>query len=282
MLVLLPLSMKRDMSAFRYVSIASILGLFYTGLVMGIDLPGYYQENIKTAEKAAFYFDMNMFTGCSMTFFAFQCQVQLLPIYSELVNPEYRRVKKVVERAIGVDFFFYFTIAIIGYFSTFDKTATIVLERPPIPGRGTDYPILIAIMSIIVCVLVAFPMAYSPFRQQFFIIFAKRENGEFSNKENTFLTLAFVGISCLISIIFPKIDKVIAIMGGLCAVTMDFLIPVFCYVKLSGKPWTSCKNLSAILFFTPLVLIGYTSVVITIYLAATGGDTMPRYIKSSF
>lgn len=41
-LVLFPLSMKRDMSAFRYVSIASILGLLYTGIVMGIDLPGYY------------------------------------------------------------------------------------------------------------------------------------------------------------------------------------------------------------------------------------------------
>lgn len=270
------------MSAFRYVSIASIVGLLYTGIVMAIDLPGYYKENIKTAEKAAFYLDMNMFTGCSMTFFAFQCQVQLLPIYSELVNPEYRRVSKVIERAIGVDFFFYFSIAIIGYFSTFDQTATIVLERDPIPGRGTDYPILIAIMSIIVCVLVAFPMAYSPFRQQFFIIFAKRENGQFSGKENAIVTFLFVGISLVISILFPKIDKVIAIMGGLCAVTMDFLIPVYCYVKLSGKPWTSCKNLSAILFFAPLVLIGYTSVIITIYLAATGGDTMPRFIKSDF
>lgn len=73
LLVLFPLSIKRDMSAFRYVSIASIVGLLYTGIVMAIDLPEYYKANIDTAEKAAFYFDMNMFTGCSMTFFAFQC-----------------------------------------------------------------------------------------------------------------------------------------------------------------------------------------------------------------
>lgn len=169
------------MSAFRYVSIASVIGLLYTGIVMAIDLPAYYEDSINNQklEKVAFYFDFNIFTACSMTFFAFQCQIQLLPIYSELVDPNYRRISKVINRAISVDFFFYFLIAIMGYFSQFDHTQKIVLERSPLPGREghPDYPILVAIISIIICVLVAFPMAYSPFRQQFFIIFKNRPNG---------------------------------------------------------------------------------------------------------
>jgi amino acid permease len=122
LLLLLPLSLKRDMSAFRYVSLASIAALLYTGIVLIVELPKYYNHFInhpKTDVRFGF-FDLDMFTGCAMTFFAFQCQVQLLPIYSELVNPEYRRVIKVIDRAIAVDLFFYMTIAVAGYLSSFN------------------------------------------------------------------------------------------------------------------------------------------------------------------
>ena len=40
-----------------------------------IDTPGFYKDNVDTAEYSPAYFDFNIFTGCSMTFFAFQCQV---------------------------------------------------------------------------------------------------------------------------------------------------------------------------------------------------------------
>lgn len=122
LLILLPLSLKRDMSAFRYVSLASIAALLYTGIVLLVELPKYFRTFVndpKTDIRFGF-FDLDMFTGFSMTFFAFQCQVQLLPIYSELVNPEYRRVVKVIDRAIAVDLFFYATIAVAGYLSSFN------------------------------------------------------------------------------------------------------------------------------------------------------------------
>lgn len=41
---LFPLAMKRDMSAFRYVSLASIGALLYTGIVLIVELPEYYRE----------------------------------------------------------------------------------------------------------------------------------------------------------------------------------------------------------------------------------------------
>jgi len=74
-LIMLPLSIKRDMSAFRYVSLISIGFLLYTAVVLIVEAPGYYRDNIGTAEMSPLYFDLNIFTGCSMTFFAFQCQV---------------------------------------------------------------------------------------------------------------------------------------------------------------------------------------------------------------
>lgn len=40
---------------------------------------------------------------------------------------------------------------------------------------------------------------------------------------------------------------------------------VFSYIKLSDKPITAPDNLAALLFFGTLMVIGYTSVVVTVY-----------------
>ena len=89
--------------------------------------------------------------------------MQLLPIYSELINPNERRIKKIVSRSIFIDLLFYLTIASAGYFSTYDKTPAIVLERETLNGEK-DYAILVSLISIIVVLFVAVPVNYNPFR----------------------------------------------------------------------------------------------------------------------
>ena len=70
---LFPLAMKRDMSAFRYVSLASIGALLYTGIVLIVELPEYYQAFQPTADNPMIKIDFNIFTGSAMTFFAYTC-----------------------------------------------------------------------------------------------------------------------------------------------------------------------------------------------------------------
>lgn len=111
------MSLLKDMSAFRHVSLASIGALLYTGIVLIIELPSYYDQFSVGAQNEPAYWDLNIFKGCSMTFFAYTCQIQMLPIYSEMVNPNYKRIKKVIQRSIAIDFCFYLTIALAGYFS---------------------------------------------------------------------------------------------------------------------------------------------------------------------
>ena len=71
---------------------------------------------------------------------------------------------KVVRRSILIDFLFYVVIALAGYFSNFDETDPIVLKRNSLPGQGTDIPIMISIISVILCIAVAYPVNYNPFR----------------------------------------------------------------------------------------------------------------------
>lgn len=75
----------------------------------------------------AFKFDMNILTSFSLVFFAYTCQMAILPVYSELVNPNYRRISKVINRALAVDVTFYLIIASAGYFSMFNATSDVVI-----------------------------------------------------------------------------------------------------------------------------------------------------------
>lgn len=117
---LIPISLIKDMSGFRYVSVASIAALFYTGVVLLIELPEYARQNYPEGGPTAFKINWDFFGGAAMTFFAYTCQVNLLPIYSELVNPNEKRIKKVISRSIAIDVIFYLVIASAGFFSTYD------------------------------------------------------------------------------------------------------------------------------------------------------------------
>mmetsp|Transcript_41090 Transcript_41090/g.39609 ORF Transcript_41090/g.39609 Transcript_41090/m.39609 type:complete len:80 (+) Transcript_41090:545-784(+) len=74
-------------------------------------------------------FDLNLFKGISITFLAYSCVIQIVPIYSVLVNPSLKRIKKAARRAVLVDGVFYASIALAGYFATYSQTAEVVLER---------------------------------------------------------------------------------------------------------------------------------------------------------
>jgi len=128
-LILLPLSLKKDMSSLAFTSIVSVGALFYVLIVMAIEVPFYWKENRHKPETVmyAFKLDANLLTSFSLVFFAFTCQFALLPIYSELVNPNYRRISKVIKRAMAVDVIFFALISCAGYFSMFNGTSDVVI-----------------------------------------------------------------------------------------------------------------------------------------------------------
>ena len=122
------------------------------------------------------------------------------------MNPVYRRIEKVVNRAIAVDYFFYLAVAVAGYAASFSDTATIVLERKTLDGKP-DYPCLIAIFGVMLSMVVAFPCGYNPARAEMSMLFLGKE--EFSTKANVVMTVSWMALSWIISVLFPKIDKVI-------------------------------------------------------------------------
>ena len=78
--------------------------------------------------------DLKFFTNFAITFFSFGCHLEILPIYDELREPSHKRISKVITRTISTNTIFYLIVGMAGYFSTFDQTAPIVIEREPLIG----------------------------------------------------------------------------------------------------------------------------------------------------
>ena len=63
-------------------------------------------------------------------------------------------------------------------------------------------------------------------------------------------------------------------MGGLCSVSIQYVVPVVAWVKLSEQKWYHPSNLLPLLFYGTLTLAGYFSVVMTLYMIVTGKQYM--------
>ena len=87
------------------------------------------------------------------------------------------------------------------------------------------------------------------------------------------MTAIFICLTSFLAVVFPNISAVLSILGGWNCVTICYLIPsntriliylAICFVKASEERWFSPYNLMPIAYFGTLILIGYTSVVITV------------------
>lgn len=80
------------------------------------------------------------------------------------MNPNERRIKKVVSRSVFIDVIFYVTIALAGYFSTYNLTPKIVLDRSLPNSTSPDPFLMVAQIGIVLVLFVAVPVNYNPFR----------------------------------------------------------------------------------------------------------------------
>jgi len=120
--VLFPLSLSKNFSGLRYIAIASLFSLFFCLVVLVLELPFYIHYYIpKQGPRLSIVYanwSFEIFNAAGIVFFAFTNQAQLLPVYSELVNPEKRRIMKVISRSSVIVLIFYTMVALTGYFST--------------------------------------------------------------------------------------------------------------------------------------------------------------------
>ena len=160
--IIFPLLCNNKMSGFRYISLISILSLTYIMIILIMYAPAYFQQNY-TPEKLYYAkFDWNFFSSFAITFFSFGCHMEIIPIYNELQEPSTRRISKVIGRTIFINAKYYTIVGLAGYLSTFDETAQIVIERPPLNGMQNDYYLIFGRAIVILVLCIAYPINVIP------------------------------------------------------------------------------------------------------------------------
>lgn len=70
------------------------------------------------------------------------------------------------------------------------------------------------------------------------------------------------------AVLFPSVTNILSIVGGLCVVSVSFVLPTLAYIKIKTKPGESyfCGGIKfpIIIIYSVLSLIGYTSVFLTV------------------
>lgn len=64
--------------------------------------------------------------------YGFGCHVELVQAIEELKEPTEERVGKVIKRSVSLNILLFLTFGMAGYFSTYDQTSKIVIDREPL------------------------------------------------------------------------------------------------------------------------------------------------------
>ena len=238
----IPLALLKNIAKLQYASIVATISLIFCVVVVDIEMPFYLYYYIRDKKEIPFieifaWHKNNYFDTFATFLFGFSCHNGILQVLSELKNPIRRRCDKVLRNSFAIELVLYGTISLCGYFSTFRDTPDYFLTRPNLPFFKKDYFILLAQLTLFVCLHCTMAINYNIMRSSFNSICCKGKNMNF------YLDL-FIAILCLAgcnAIVFfmDKIIDIIGMFSGFSNTIICFVNPVIIYTRTClEKRWT--------------------------------------------
>ena len=267
-----PLCLLKDISKMRIPSLIGVLAIVYSIIVVIIESFFYIFNENKDIINQMNWIDITksfnikdgipIFGGIATVFFLYSCHAGAFPVYKSLRNNTTRRIKKVFRRSILLDVFLYVFIATSSFITSPLDSPDLILYRPNLKGFDPDYFILIAKIGIIFNLFFSTPANYAGFRISFFqLVFG---NNKITNKKNIIVTACVLAIVILIGALYDKILDYITLLGGFCSVVFCILIPGLIYAKNDNIPKSKFKKYFIIVTVVILLIIGFTSGILTI------------------
>jgi len=197
----------------------------------------------------------------SICFYSFCCHVNLFAKYRELDEPSSRRVNKVLYRSVGLEVVVYTLVGVCGFLALGPPcenevpktqwpscTPINVLASPRFAGADG----IVARIAMIITLLVCIPLNLNAGREVLDQRIFKLDRGDtrampmlpsptgspgpsttdLVQREQTPLvwhlgvSLSFLYLAALIAIVYQHINVILSILGGGCAVTFMFTLPI--------------------------------------------------------
>ena len=267
-----PLCLLKDISKMRIPSLIGVLALVYSIIVVIVESFFYIanENNNKIGEMN--WIDITksfnlkegipFFGGVATVFYLYSCHAGAFPVYKTLRNNTTRRIKKVFRRSILLDLFVYFFVAAASFITSPSDPPELILYRPNLKGFDPDYFVLVAKLGIIFNLFFSTPANYAGLRLSIFELIWGNTN--ITNIKNIIVTAVVLSLVTLTGALYDKILEYIELLGGFCSVIYCILIPGLIYAKNENIKKTKLMKYTTIFTVVLLVLIGYTSGILTI------------------
>jgi len=244
-IVQIPLSLLKNMSKLQYASIIGTVTLIYTIIVVFCEMPFYFKNYFEEPDhflKDIWFtnIDINVLDSVSIFYYGYCAHNGIFQVYQELNKPSRRRMVKVLNGAFIMQLLMYVFMAYGGFFSQFYNCLDVFIRRPDLPGFTPDYLILIAKISIIVCLHCTMAINYNIMRDSINCMF--NNNSPMQTKYDVIVTICIYIFSNTLTFFVTNVTQILNFVGGVSTVVISTFIPIMIHVKSSGLPMTHWSN----------------------------------------
>jgi len=204
----------------------------------------------------------DIFAAMPLVCFAFQCQIIVPEVYSELKDPSLRRMNIVFASSLTLCFLMYAFVGVFGYALFGEEVNGDVLL-----SFSNDYtPALLGRLCMAFHVTLAYPINSFPCRLAFLSLIFKQKS--ISNLLFYGITFSMFFFNLIFAILIPEVTIVFTLSGATLGVALIFIFPSLFAWNLGNQESSWIKNLwriGSVILMTIGVLIAITGTIFTVY-----------------
>lgn len=237
-IVLIPLSIPRQIGALRFNSMFGVTCSFY--LVMCITFMFFVDRNlvpnIGDAFSEARYFKVSfsaLIDAVPFVVFSFMYQPNIPIIYRELTDKNYSKMNKVATSGTSFAVVMYIMAATFGYLGLVGDDASLAIllkEQNILQVHYDNVAFTIAIIGLVFAIFAAAPVCVLPAKDAFEEIVYPES--KMSMKANIITTIIMCICCYVCAIVIPGIGDAITILGCTTNPLIGFLLPIMFYLKI--------------------------------------------------
>mmetsp|Transcript_13622 Transcript_13622/g.9800 ORF Transcript_13622/g.9800 Transcript_13622/m.9800 type:complete len:292 (+) Transcript_13622:382-1257(+) len=253
---LLPLSLIPNLSGFRYISLIIWFTIMYILVVMIFELPLYFEYYYTQGAVQWTSVSLKGFlSGSTICIFSLVSTIEPFAVFAEFEQPTYNRMHKWIMRSVILNFNIYLFFGAAGYFSTFDQTAEIVVERS-LPGYH-NMPLIVGTFLLIAFFIIGLASNMIALRMMINQTIHGDEKSTFLN--NFIISVIFIAYPGTVAVLYPHVVEVLSLVGSVTSTLLGYLIPL---VNLLNKTdcWYTSTNLLVIFKIGSLICISITNI----------------------
>lgn len=267
LLLLLPLSLIRDINSLRYCSLMSVCTICYLAFAISRHalenvFSGRVQPRWDTLQIWVSVEPLDIISSLPIFLFAFTCQINVFAIFDGLARSSDARMNKVTFRAVALCFFIYSSIGLLGFIEFGSGTCGNILKNYSQEFKEGDPAAVAMYVAVAATIIMSFPLVVQPCRGACEALINRcLAPGD----RHVMYTVVISGGGMFVSLYVPHINEVFQLLGGTCSSFVCYVLPALFAIKLQIFAHRPCMNACAYLLAILGALAGVLSTCLTVY-----------------